>query len=369
VYLEHLSVSNFRNYVAAELQPAPQGVTLLQGDNGAGKTNLLEAVGYFATLRSFRGAPTTSLVRSGTEQAVLRARANRQGRALLIEAEVNVSGRDKVQLNRQPLRRHDELLGAVLVTVFSPDDIEVVKGAPQSRRQYLDEILVALHPKHNAAHVELERVLKQRNALLRSAAGTLRGSMASTLDVWDSKLADVGEAIADARESLVVSLQDESDQAYLKLSAAPGANGGVVGLRYERSWEGSLMTALGGARNEDVRRGVTSVGPQRDDLFLSIEGLAARTQASQGEQRSLALALRLGGHSLVTARQSSSPLLLLDDVFSELDPHRSAALAACLPEGQTLLTSAGPVPEGLPVAQHALVRDGTLYPAPGAPSR
>jgi DNA replication and repair protein RecF len=368
VYLEHLSVSNFRNYLAAELQPALQGVTLLQGDNGAGKTNLLEAVAYFATLRSFRGAPTTSLVRSGTEQAVLRARANRQGRALLIEAEVNVSGRDKVQLNRQPLRRNDELLGAVLVTVFSPDDIEVVKGAPQSRRQYLDEILVALHPKHNAAHVELERVLKQRNALLRSAAGALRGSMASTLDIWDSKLADVGESIAEARESLVASLQDESDQAYLKLSAPPSGNGGAVRLRYERSWEGSLLAALGGARNEDVRRGVTSVGPQRDELFLSIEGLVARTQASQGEQRSLALALRLGGHSLVTARQNTSPVLLLDDVFSELDPHRSAALAACLPEGQTLLTSAGPVPEGLPVAQHALVRDGALYPASGAPS-
>jgi DNA replication and repair protein RecF len=369
VYLEHLSVSNFRNYVAAELQPAPQGVTLLQGDNGAGKTNLLEAVGYFATLRSFRGAPTTSLVRSGTEQAVLRATADRQGRALLIEAEVNLSGRDRVQLNRQPLRRNDELLGAVLVTIFSPDDIEVVKGAPQSRRQYLDEILIALHPKHNAAHVELERILKQRNALLRSAGGTLRGSMAGTLDVWDSKLADVGETIAVARESLVASLQDETDHAYLKLSAAASVVDGTVGLRYERSWEGQLMVALEGARGEDVRRGVTSVGPQRDDLFLSIEGLAARTQASQGEQRSLALALRLGGHSLVTARQSSSPVLLLDDVFSELDPHRSAALAACLPEGQTLLTSAGPVPEALPVAQHALVRDGALYPAFGASSQ
>ena len=173
-----------------------------------------------------------------------------------------------------------------------------------------------------------------------------------------TKLADVGETIADARESLVASLQDESDEAYLKLSAAPSPNGGVVRLRYERSWEGSLLAALGGARNEDVRRGVTSVGPQRDDLFLSIEGMAARTQASQGEQRSLALALRLGGHSLVTARQSSSPVLLLDDVFSELDPHRSAALAACLPEGQTLLTSAGPVPEGLPVLHWLSPRRG-----------
>lgn len=362
MYIEHLSVSNFRNYVTAELQPAPTGITLLQGDNGAGKTNLLEAVAYFATLRSFRGAPTSALVRTGAEQAVLRATANRQGRALLVEAEVNLSGKDKVQLNRQPLRRSDQLLGAVLVTVFSPDDIEVVKGAPQGRRQYLDEILVSLHPKHNAAHVELERVLKQRNALLRSAGGTLRGSMASTLDIWDSKLADTGELVVEARESLVASLQDESDQAYLRLSTGGGASRGAVGLRYERSWQGPLLSALGDARAEDVRRGVTSVGPQRDDLYMSIEGLAARTQASQGEQRSLALALRLGGHSLVTERQGTSPVLLLDDVFSELDPHRSGALAACLPDGQTLLTSAGPVPKELPVSQYASVRDGALYP-------
>lgn len=369
MYLEQLNISNFRNYAAAELLPAPKGITLLQGDNGAGKTNLLEAVAYFATLHSFRGAPTSSLVRSGTEQAVLRARSNRQGRTILVEAEINLAGRDRVQLNRRPLRRNDELLGAVLVTIFSPDDIEVVKGAPQGRRQYLDEVLVALSPKHNAAHVELERVLRQRNALLRSAGGTLRGSMASTLDIWDSKLADVGEVIAEARQSLVASLENQSDQAYRRLSAAGDGSGrGTVRLRYERSWQGSLLSALEEARAEDVRRGVTSVGPHRDDLYMSVAGLAARTQASQGEQRSLALALRLGGHHLVTERQGTSPVLLLDDVFSELDPHRSAALAACLPEGQVLLTAAGPVPLGLPVAQHALVREGALYPGSGPPT-
>ena len=250
----------------------------------------------------------------------------------------------------------------MLVTIFSPEDIEVVKGGPQLRRDYLDDLLIALHPKHAAACSELERVLKQRNALLRSANGSLRGSMASTLDIWDMKLASAGEVVAEARESLIASLEDETDRAYRQLSAASGGiSAGVVGVRYERSWEGSLISALATARSEDARRGVTTVGPQRDDLYMSVEGLAARTQASQGEQRSLALSLRLGGHSLVTERQGSSPVLLLDDVFSELDPGRSAALAQCLPAGQALVTAAGPVPGALPVAQCGRVSGGAIY--------
>jgi DNA replication and repair protein RecF len=383
VYVEQVSISDYRNYVSAEIQLAPNGITLFQGDNGSGKTNLLEAIAYLSTLRSFRGAPKSSLVRDGAEQAVLRATANRGGRNVLVEAEVNVDGKDKVRLNRQSLRRHEDLLGAVLVTIFSPEDIEIVKGSPQSRRDYLDDLLVALHPKHAAARSELERVLKQRNALLRSANGSLRGSMASTLDIWDMKLATAGEVIAEARESLMSSLQDETDRAYRQLSAAssgirpassgmrpassgmrPASSGmrpGGVGLRYERSWKGPLHSALRDARAEDARRGTTSVGPQRDDLQLSVQGLAARTQASQGEQRSLALSLRLGSHFLVTAGQGTSPVLLLDDVFSELDPGRSEALASCLPVGQTVLTAAGPVPAALPVAQFARVSAGVIY--------
>ena len=363
MYVEQVSISNYRNYVSAEIQLAPNGITLLQGDNGSGKTNLLEAIAYFSTLRSFRGAPKSSLVRDGAEQAVLRTTANRGGRNVLVEAEVNVDGKDKVRLNRQSLRRHEDLLGAVLVTIFSPEDIEVVKGSPQSRRDYLDDLLVALHPKHAAARSELERVLKQRNALLRSANGSLRGSMASTLDIWDMKLATAGEVVAEARESLMSSLQDETDRAYRQLSAgSSGTRPGGVGLRYERSWKGPLHSALHDARAEDARRGTTSVGPQRDDLQLSVQGLAARTQASQGEQRSLALSLRLGGHFLVTAGQGTSPVLLLDDVFSELDPGRSEALASCLPAGQTVLTAAGPVPAALPVAQFGRVSAGVIYP-------
>jgi DNA replication and repair protein RecF len=360
VYVEQVSLRNFRNYVSAEVCPAPEGITLLQGDNGSGKTNLLEAIAYFSTLRSFRGAPKSALVRQGAGQAVVRATANRGGRNLLVEAEINIDGKDTVRLNRQPLRRHEDLLGAVLVTIFSPQDIEFVKGSPQSRRDYLDDLLVALHPKHALACSELERVLKQRNALLRSANGSLRGSMATTLDVWDSKFASAGAVVAEAREALITSLEEETGRAYRQLTETGGGSG-VVGLRYERSWAGPLHSALGGARAEDVRRGVTTVGPQRDDLYMSIQGLPARTQASQGEQRSLALSLRLGGHSLVTTRQASSPVLLLDDVFSELDPRRSQALASCLPAGQALVTAAGPVPGDLPVSQCARVSGGVLY--------
>jgi DNA replication and repair protein RecF len=357
--MELVSLWNFRNYVTAELQPAAKGITLLRGNNGAGKTNVLEAIAYLATLRSFRGAPVSSLVRSGERQAVLRAKADREGRSVLVEMELNLVGKDKVRLNRQPVRRNEDVFGTLLATVFSPDDIEVVKGSPQLRRDYLDDLGVILHARHGAARAELERVLKQRNALLRSTGGSLRQGMAGTLDVWDAKLAAVGETIVEARESLVMALAPEVGAAYRQLSGE-GSGPGTVAMRYERSWAGPLLAALQAARAEDVRRGLTSVGPQRDDLYLSVDGLMARTQASQGEQRSVALALRLGGHSLVTSRQGSSPVLLLDDVFSELDPGRCGALASCLPEGQTLLTAAGPVPGDLPVAQCLQVRDGAL---------
>jgi DNA replication and repair protein RecF len=362
VFVEHVQISDFRNYEAAELAPAPSGVTLLQGENGAGKTNLLEAVAYLASLRSFRGAPTPSLVRSGRTQAVLRARADKAGRGLLVEAELNTAGRDRFRLNRQPLRRNDDILGSVLTTIFSPDDIDIVKAGPQVRRDYLDDLLISLRAKYHATRAELERVLKQRNALLRSAGGMLRPQLAGVLDVWDLKLAEVGELVVDRRCQLVQQLQPEVDRAYSQLARLSQDDAGVVGLRYSHSWEGDLLGALRASRDEDVRRAVTSVGPQRDDLEIFVRGLVARSQASQGEQRSVALALRLGGHALVTERQGTSPVLLLDDVFSELDPSRCDALASCLPAGQTLLTAAGPVPTALAVVERAEVRHGVIFP-------
>jgi DNA replication and repair protein RecF len=186
--------------------------------------------------------------------------------------------------------------------------------------------------------------------------------MVGTLDVWDTKLAHLGELVASAREDLVYKLQPKADMSYrLLCGLSDGDNGqAVLSMRYERSWKGPLAEALVEARAEDVRRGATSVGPQRDDLYLYVNTMAARTEASQGEQRSTALALRLGGHNLVTERQGTSPVLLLDDVFSELDPVRSAALARCLPEGQALLSAAGPVPAELAVAHCVRASAGAL---------
>jgi DNA replication and repair protein RecF len=347
VRVRHLWLSDFRSYAAAELEPAP-GLTVLVGGNGQGKTNLLEAVGYLATLRSFRNAPGEALVRTGSSYAVVRAEAQREARNLLVEAELRPLGRDRVQVNRQPLRRTRDLLGALVVTVFAPDDLELVKGPPSSRRRFLDDLLVSLHPRHDATQVELERVLKQRNALLKSAGGRPRPSseVTASLDVWDAKLVAAGEALVAARRGLTGALAPLTAEAYRAfVGGAVTDRQGLVEVAYQPSWEGDLASAVAAARQDDLRRGVSTVGPHRDDLLVWIDGLPARTHASQGEQRSAALALRLAGHRLVTDRIGTAPVLLLDDVFSELDPLRAAALLAALPPGQALLTTAGAIPE------------------------
>ena len=339
--LDRLWITDFRNYQSAELAPAP-GLTAIIGNNGEGKTNLLEAIGYLATLKSFRGSPTEALVRMGATSAIVRAEADRDGRRLLIEAEINTAGRDRIQVNRQPLRRARDLLGALQTTVFAPDDLALVKAGPQGRREYLDDLLVALHPRHDLLCSDLDRILRQRNALLKQAGGNPRPDQGiiTTLDVWDQKLADTGTSVAVARASLLSLLAPALSSVYDRV-AERAAN---VTATYQRSWDGPLASALAAARVDDLRRGVTTVGPQRDDLLLALGGLPSRTHASQGEQRSLALALRLAGHFLLATELGTPPLLLLDDVFSELDPDRSAALLEALPAGQGLVTTALPLP-------------------------
>lgn len=354
--IKDLWLTDFRNYGSVELHPDPEGLTVIRGANGQGKTNLLEAVGWLASLTSFRGAPRDSLVRTGAERAVVRAEGTREGRVMLVEAELPRSGRDRVLVNRQPLRRTRDLLGAFRVTVFSPDDLELVRGGPQARRELLDTALVFLAPRHHSLQGDVERVLRQRNTLLRQVDGRLDADAEATLEVWDSKLSSLGTALATAREELVVRLAPEVDAAYTGL--ARGA--GTVTLSYRRSWEGELGAALQLSRREDLRRGFTSVGPHRDELDLVLDGMPARTQASQGEQRCLALALRLATHTLVTAEVGSPPVLLLDDVLSELDPGRAAALLALLPAGQALLTTAGPLPEGWTPSTVVSVHDGRI---------
>jgi DNA replication and repair protein RecF len=349
-------LTDFRNYAAAELEPAP-GLTAIVGSNGEGKTNLLEAVGYLATLSSFRGAPGDALVRAGAELAVVRAEVEREGRTSLLEAELRSVGRDRVLVNRQPLRRTRDLLGTVRTTVFSPDDLALVKGGPSERRRMVDDALVACAPRHDATRSDLERILRQRTTLLKQSGGRLSPEVATTLDVWDAKLAEVGEVLGTARAALIERLEPVVGTAYDELATA----GAQVTVTYEAPWRaGGLAAALAEARTDDVRRGVSSVGPHRDDLVLTVNGLPARTHASQGEQRSLALALRLATHTVVTDVTGSTPVLLLDDVFSELDADRSAALLAHLPVGQALLTTAGPMPQSVTPELVVRVRGGTL---------
>jgi DNA replication and repair protein RecF len=362
--LRRLWLTDFRSYEAVELAPA-DGLTVIVGANGEGKTNLLEAVGYLATLSSFRGAPGDALVRQGATAAVVRAEVlDADDREALIEAELRTTGRDRVLVNKQPLKRARDLLGTVRVSVFSPDDLVLVKGGPGERRTYLDGVLVACAPKHDQTLSDLERILRQRNALLKQAAGRVTAEVESTLDVFDAKLVETGERLGTARASLVERLEPIIAKAYdvVASDAAPApCNGFGVTVTYEAPWRAEGLAArLAAVRTEDVRRGVTTVGPHRDDVLLTISGMPARTHASQGEQRSLSLALRLGGHELVTEFARSAPILLLDDVFSELDPDRSVALLRALPDGQSLLTTAGVLPQGLQPEQVVSVREGRL---------
>lgn len=340
--IDQLWLSDFRCYHEAEVSFDPT-LTAVVGANGQGKTNLIEAVAYLATLGSFRGAPGEALVRVGAARGIVRARAEREGRELLLEAELVANGRNRTQLNRQPLRRARDLLGALRVTVFSPDDLVLVKGSPGERRKLLDDVLVSLHPRHDQQQSDLDRILRQRGALLKQAGGRLNSELETTLDVFDAKLAIAGEAVAQARIELVQEMAPVLAEAYDQLARRPSP----VTATYQPWWlESGLATALAAARRDDLRRGVSTVGPHRDDVELTLNGLPARTHASQGEQRSLAFALRLATHEVVRARTGASPVLLLDDVFSELDPDRSDALLRSLPPGQTILTTAGALPTG-----------------------
>jgi DNA replication and repair protein RecF len=314
-------------------------------------------VGWLATLASFRGAPADALVRVGASVAVVRGLGRRDGRELLLEGSVPLVGRVRAQVNRQPLRRARDLLGALRVTVFSPDDLRLVKGGPAERRTYLDDLLVSCHPRWDAVRADVERVLRQRATLLKQAAGRLTAEVALTLDVWDAQLAAHGTALGDGRAALVGDLGPQVASAYAALAGAPV----TVTLSYVAPWRAAgLAGALAAARSDDVKRGVSTVGPHRDDLVLHVGELPARTHASQGEQRTLALALRLGGHAVVRDAVGEPPVLLLDDVFSELDEHRATALVTHLPAGQALLTTAGTVPPGVQPALRLHVAEGTV---------
>jgi DNA replication and repair protein RecF len=357
VLIERLELVDFRNYREAVFTPSA-GTTLVLGDNGHGKTNLVEAMAYLASLTSFRGAGPEALVRDKAERAVLRASVREDdGRRSVIEAELAAAGRSRVQVNRQRLSRARDLLGVVRVTVFSPDDLTLVKGPPAERRRYLDDTLVALAVKHDARRRELERIVRQRNVLLRQTGGRLDDDARRTLDVWDAKLVETGEQLGHARATLVARLEPLVAEAYAQLAGAPT----VIGLSYDPTWRRiGLAAALAEARPIDLRQAVSTVGPHRDELVLSVGGMAARTHASQGEQRTLALSLRLAAHRLIADRTGSTPVLVLDDVLSELDAGRAAALLGNLPSGQIVITTAGAIPPAAEPQHTVRIENGTV---------
>lgn len=359
--VSHLELVDFRNYVSAQFD-LTAGTTVVVGDNGQGKTNLAEALAYLATLTSFRGAPSDALIRIGADQAIIRALVHHNdGRDSLIEAELPVIGRNRVQVNKQKLQRVRDLLGTVRVTVFSPDDLTIVKGGPGDRRRFMDDTLVALAIKYDMARLDIDRIVRQRNTLLKQAqkAGyrDLPTELSATLDVWDSKFAEIADQFGYARATLVSRITPMVRDAYEQLAGVATP----IELKYEPEWRRvGLIAALQAVRTDDVRRGVSTVGPHRDELELSINGLASRTHASQGEQRTLALALRLAGHRLVTERTESAPILVLDDVLSELDDGRARALLGHLPGGQVVITSASKLPSAAKADRIIRIKNGTV---------
>ncbi|MFK4691012.1 DNA replication/repair protein RecF [Streptomyces pristinaespiralis] len=350
MHVTHLSLADFRSYARVEV-PLDPGVTAFVGANGQGKTNLVEAVGYLATLASHRVSSDAPLVRMGADRAVIRAAVTQGERSQLVELELNPGRANRARINRSSQVRPRDVLGIVRTVLFAPEDLSLVKGDPGERRRFLDELVTARSPRMAAVRSDYERVLKQRNTLLKSAAMARRhggrGMDLSTLDVWDQHLARAGAEVTAQRLDLIAALQPLADKAYEAL--APG--GGPVALEY-RSSAGpmdqahgrealfeQLTAALAEVRKQEIERGVTLVGPHRDELILKLGQLPAKGYASHGESWSYALALRLASYDLLRA-EGNEPVLVLDDVFAELDARRRERLAELVAPGEQVLVTA-----------------------------
>jgi DNA replication and repair protein RecF len=359
--VERLEVVEFRNHDQAAVE-LPAGVSVLAGPNGVGKTNLLEAIGYLATLGSHRVGQDAALIRAGAEAAVIRAAVHRAGRRLLVDVELRPGSGVRGRVNGAPVPRARDLLGVVRATVFAPEDLGLVRGDPEERRRFLDTLATQRLPRYHGSRQDYDRVLRQRNTLLRSAGGRLPASALATLEVWDEKLASAGAEIWSERLRLVTALTPRVEIAYQRLAgrddevdvAYVSSVAGTVGLDPDPAkLAQALRERLVADRTREVERGITLSGPHRDDLSLALRGLPARTHASHGEAWSLALALRLGSHRLLT-EEGEEPVLLMDDVFAELDRQRRDRVAeAALAAEQTIVTAA--VAEELPPELDAAV--------------
>ncbi|RLP90573.1 DNA replication/repair protein RecF [Micromonospora sp. BL4] len=373
MYVHRLELVDFRSYerVAVDLQP---GANVLIGANGVGKTNLVEALGYVATLDSHRVATDAPLVRMGASSAVIRCAVVHDGRELLVELEIVPGRANRARLGRSPARRARDVLGALRLVLFAPEDLELVRGDPAERRRYLDDLLVNRQPRYAGVRADYERVVKQRNALLRTAylarkTGGSRGGDLGTLAVWDTHLAQHGAELLAGRLELVAALTPHVSKAYDAVAAGRGA----AGIAYRPSIElaepttdraalaAALTAALTASRSAEIERGTTLVGPHRDELALTLGPLPAKGYASHGESWSFALALRLAGYDLLRA-DGIEPVLVLDDVFAELDTGRRERLAELVGGASQLLVTCA-VDDDVPAALRGIryqVGEGTV---------
>jgi DNA replication and repair protein RecF len=364
VFVDHLQLVDFRSYVGVDVA-LDAGVTTFVGANGQGKTNLVEAVEYLSTMSSHRVASEVPLVRSGAERAVVRARVQAgldDPRRLQLEIEITPGKANRAKLNRSPLRRAREIVGVLRTVVFSPEDLSVIKGDPSERRRFLDELLVTRWPRLAGVRADYDRVLRQRNTLLKSLSGRAYGGRMSddataTLDVWDTHLARTGSELLEARLTTLADLAPHVAKAYaeiaptnndataeyktaLDLGADPTLPDTAPRAAADRELLAtSLRNAMGERRTEEIQRGVSLVGPHRDDITLSLGLLPAKGYASHGESWSFALALRLGSFHLLRA-DGIEPVLVLDDVFAELDATRRERLATGVSVAEQVLVTA-----------------------------
>lgn len=349
--LSWVSLGEFRSHGSLEWSPEP-GVNLLVGPNGAGKTSLLEAIGYLATLDSFRSAPDEALPAFGEQAGFVRGEVRDRDSTSLIEVEIRRRGGRRAYVNRQRLGRAADLLGHVRAVAFLPEDLDLVKRGPSYRRDFLDAVAVQLWPGSYLDQAELDRALRQRNAFLRQGVQD-----DATLDVWDERMAVAGGKVLSRRARAAAAIAGPVQESYTAISGAEVK----VGIDYVSTWVDGLdpsippaehaallRAALTHARRHDRDRRVTTVGPQRDEPIILLDGNDLRLYGSQGEQRTAALSMRLAVHRAVMEVAGVSPILLLDDVYSELDPARSTALTRCLPPAQIFVTTTHP--EDVPLA-------------------
>lgn len=377
MHVSRLALVDFRSYSDVDTSLEP-GVSVFIGPNGQGKTNLVEAVDYAATQGSHRVSGSEPLVRHGCDRAIVRTTVERDGRQALVELEINPARATRARLNRAELPRAREALGILRTVVFSPQDIDLVRGDPSGRRRFLDDLLVARAPRFAGVRSDYDRVLRQRNSLLKTAGGRHSGkrndAALSTLDAWDAHLARTGAELLVARLELVCALNPHATARYhdVSMGVSKPAEGNTASLAYRPSLPlgsvsgraaitDALLTEITRRRDEELERGVTLVGPHRDDLELRLGGLPARGYASHGESWSFALALRLAAFEVLRS-DGDDPVLILDDVFAELDDQRRDRLAALITGAEQVLVTAAvlaDVPAGV-VDQRYDVGDGKV---------